>query len=41
MQPGQPFLANLEMQIFKNSPTPHGQPLAFPVKLYRVLASRE
>ena len=41
MQPGQLFLANLEMQIFKNFLTPHGQPLALLVKLYWVLDSRE
>ena len=38
MQSGQPFLPNLEMQIFKNFLTPHGQPVVFWVKLYRVLS---
>ena len=34
-------LANLEMQIFKNFVTPHGQPVALRVKLYRVVVSRK
>ena len=34
-------LANLEMQIFKNFVTPHGQPVALRVKLYRVVVWRK
>ena len=41
MQPGQPFLAILEIQIFKNFLTAHGQPVTLRVRLYRVLVSRE
>ena len=33
------ILAYLEMQIFKNFLTPHDQPMALWVKLYRVLVS--
>ena len=34
-------LAKLEMQIFKNFVTPHGQPVALRVKLYRAVVSRK